>query len=179
VDELVDLVHKAHAGDQRAGEQILIRLQPVFQRFFQKRIGNKTDADDLVQNSLLRVHRGLPDLKDPQKLRGFAMKAAFFELNDFYRGRYSIREMLLEALPENETSQAESEYSNRLDVAAALDALSPRARQIIVMREQGYRYEEIAGMIDSTEAAVKMQVKRAFQKLRGLLSLTAVIFPWM
>ncbi|TDI72750.1 MAG: RNA polymerase sigma factor [Bacteroidetes bacterium] len=178
MDELIDLVHRAQAGDQPAEEQILIRLQPVFQRFFRKRLGTKTDVDDLVQNSLLRIHRGLTDLKDPEKLRGFAMKAAFFELNDFYRGRYSIREILLEALPERESEGDESAYLNRLDVSTALNGLTPKARQIIVLREQGYRYEEIASMIDSTEAAVKMQVKRAFKKLRKLLIILIVTFPW-
>jgi RNA polymerase sigma-70 factor (ECF subfamily) len=179
MDDLVQLVHSAQAGDQRAGEQLLIQLQPVFQRFFRKRIGAKIEVDDLVQNSLLRVHRGLPDLKDPEKLRGFAMKAAFFELNDFYRGRYSIRELLLEALPEKEAYNAESVYIDELDVAAALKDLSPRAREIVVLREKGFRYEEIATMIDSTEAAVKMQVKRAFKKLREILTLLFAFFPWI
>jgi RNA polymerase sigma-70 factor (ECF subfamily) len=179
MDDLVQLVQRAQAGDQPAGEQILIRLQPVFQRFFRKRIGAKMEVDDLVQNSLLRVHRGLSDLKDPDKLRGFAMKAAFFELNDFYRGRYTIKELLLEALPEKEVNDAENVYIDELDVAAALQDLSPRAREIVVLREKGFRYEEIATMIDSTEAAVKMQVKRAFKKLRELLTLILALIPWI
>jgi RNA polymerase sigma-70 factor (ECF subfamily) len=38
------------------------------------------------------------------------------------------------------------------------------------LKLMGYRYEEIADMIDSTEAAVKMQVKRAVERLRDLLA---------
>ena len=47
--------------------------------------------------------------------------------------------------------------------------LSPRARYILELREYGYRYKEIADMIDTSEAAVKMQVKRAFERMRRLL----------
>jgi RNA polymerase sigma-70 factor (ECF subfamily) len=37
------------------------------------------------------------------------------------------------------------------------------------LREYGYIYREIAQMLDTTEAAVKMQVKRAFEKMRDAL----------
>ena len=37
------------------------------------------------------------------------------------------------------------------------------------LREYGYRYEEIANIVGSTEAAIKMQVKRAFEKMRDML----------
>ena len=51
----------------------------------------------------------------------------------------------------------------------ALSAISPKARQILELREYGYRYKEIADMIDTSEAAVKMQVKRAFERMRKVL----------
>jgi RNA polymerase sigma-70 factor (ECF subfamily) len=38
------------------------------------------------------------------------------------------------------------------------------------LREYGYLYREIAQMLDTTEAAVKMQVKRAFEKMKDALS---------
>jgi RNA polymerase sigma-70 factor (ECF subfamily) len=47
--------------------------------------------------------------------------------------------------------------------------LSPKAQRIIELREYGYRYREIAQMIDTTEAAIKMQVKRAFDKIRDTM----------
>ncbi len=56
-----------------------------------------------------------------------------------------------------------------MDIESALAEFSPRARKIIELREIGYRYEEIADMIGRTEAAVRMQVKRAFEKLIKLL----------
>jgi len=81
-------------------------------------------------------------------------------------------------LPLNRTTDAD-DGSDRVDVETALEQLSPKARRIIELREYGYKYREIAQMIDTTEAAIKMQVKRAFDKMRDAITLlfTLVTFP--
>ena len=61
----------------------------------------------------------------------------------------------------------------RMDAERALGLLSEKARTILEMREYGYRYAEIARSLDMTEAAVKMQVKRALRKLRKVLGESA------
>ena len=98
------------------------------------------------------------------------MKAALFELQDFYRGRYSSREALFDPDLPTPGSVGAEDVGLRLDLDAALAALTDHARTILEMRELGYPYSDIAETLDTTEAAVKMQVKRAFEKLRGLLA---------
>jgi RNA polymerase sigma-70 factor, ECF subfamily len=167
---LTDLAERALAGDGRAREQMLGLIEPVLRSFFVRRIGLRVEVDDLVQNTLLRIHTGLQDLKDVSRLKGFAMKAALFELQDLYRGRYRGKERIddLETMVERVTT--EQGTGLRLDVERALETLTPRARRIIELREYGYRYEEIAEMVGTTEAAVKMQVKRAFERMRDTLA---------
>jgi RNA polymerase sigma-70 factor (ECF subfamily) len=60
-------------------------------------------------------------------------------------------------------------------VEKALDVLTPKARRIMELREYGYIYREIAQMLDTTEAAVKMQVKRAFEKMRDALGVVLLL----
>jgi RNA polymerase sigma-70 factor (ECF subfamily) len=60
-------------------------------------------------------------------------------------------------------------------VEKALEALSPKARRIMELREYGYLYREIAQMLDTTEAAVKMQVKRAFDTMKEALSVLLIL----
>jgi len=175
MQELTDLVVSAKNGDEAALSGLLKRLESPIRAFFISRIGRKPDVDDLVQNTLLRVHRGLPDLKDNARLKAFAMKGALYELQDFYRGRYTTKELLFDAHEPPETSYEGDHPENRLDVEQALSSLSDKARQIIELREYGYKYEEIAGMIGSTEAAIKMQVKRAFEKMRDALSMVLLL----
>lgn len=151
--------------------QLLRELEPRMRAFFIFRIGRKPDVDDLVQNALLRVHRGLSDLKDETRLKAFAMKGALYELQDFYRGRYTAKEALFDIHDAPEVEDHDMPSGDALDLEKALSALSDRAREIIELREYGYRYEEIAEMIGSTEAAIKMQVKRAFERMRDVLGL--------
>ncbi len=173
----IDLVERAQAGDDQAREQLLSSLQPVLRAFFIKRIGLKPTVDDLIQNTLLRVHGGLTALKDPNRLKAFAMKAALFELHDLYRGRYGPKEALYD--PEHPPERAERDDASAgivVDLERALSILTPHARRILELREYGYRYQEIAEMVGTSEAAIKMQVKRAFEKMRNVLTAVVVAF---
>lgn len=168
-----ETVARARRGDAAARQRMLVALKPILTRFFAGRLGERADVDDLVQNTLLRIHTKLDDLHDEARLRGFAMKAALFELHDYYRGRYSAKEQILDA--EQPVADAPEEPGVALDVERALADLSPRARRILELRAYGYRYEEIAGMLESTEAAVKMQVKRALEKVRDRIGALALL----
>lgn len=168
-------VRRAQEGDDQARNELLRRLEPVLRGYFIKRIGKEADVDDLVQNTLMRVHDGLEDLEKPGSLKSFAMKAALFELQDYYRGRYDMKESLYDPdLPLQRTTDPD-DRSAQVDVEKALDVLSPKARRIMELREYGYIYREIAQMLDTTEAAVKMQVKRAFEKMRDVLGVLLVL----
>ena len=167
-------VLRAQQGDRDALDRLLAGLRTVLAAFFTRRVGARVEVDDLVQNTLVRVHHGLPELKDPERLRPFAMKAALFELQDYYRGRYASREQLYD--PEHAPEQpVEPAGADGLDAERALGHLSDRARRVLELRAYGYRYEEIAGLIGSTEAAVKMLVKRSLDKLRGLVGAVALL----
>lgn len=171
-----DAVQRAQSGDERARERLLADLEPILRRFFLSRIGGRTEVDDLVQNTLLRVHTGLEALQNPARLKAFSMKAAVFELQDFYRGRYSGREYLYDPDRPPSDPGGTDHVGLRVDLERALDVLTPKAQKIIELRELGYQYKEIAEMVETTEAAVKMQVKRAFERLRGLLLLLVTLF---
>lgn len=168
------VVERAQKGDDVARSRLLTRLEALFRRFFTSRIGPREEVDDLVQNALLRVHNSLDALQRPDRLKAFAMKAAIFELQDFYRGRYTSREARFD--PDLPTPGVTSPDPSglRVDLERALEVLTPRARRILELREMGYPYREIAEMVDTTEAAVKMQVKRAFERLREVLVLLLV-----
>ncbi|MEZ4700642.1 MAG: RNA polymerase sigma factor [Rhodothermales bacterium] len=174
-----NLVEHARKGDQKALQQILRDLEPVLRGFFVKRIGQKTEIDDLVQNTLLRVHHGLKDLKEAGSLKAFAMKAALFELQDLYRGRYHTRENLFDPEETPHDVDAPAPDGSSIDIERALASLSPKARRIIELKEYGYRYEEIARIVDTTEAAIKMQVKRALEKMRDALMALAGLWLWV
>lgn len=165
-----ELVEQAKSGDERARARLLARLEPLLRAFFVQRIGHRSEVDDLVQNTLVRIHTGLEDLENSERLKAFSMKAALFELQDYYRGRYHPKERLYDPEFPPDDPRLPDSSGARLDAERALATLSERARRIVELREYGYRYEEIARAIGTTEAAVKMQVKRAFERMRQLLA---------
>ena len=171
-------VERAQQGDEQARSELLTALEPILRGYFIKRIGQEAAVDDLVQNTLLRIHEGLADLEKPGSLKAFAMKAAMFELQDYYRGRYDMKEQLYDPELERERSDAAGESLAHVDVDRALDMLPDKTRRILELREYGFKYREIAQMVDLTEAAIKMRVKRAFEKLRdALAAICALLLP--
>jgi RNA polymerase sigma-70 factor (ECF subfamily) len=160
------LVRQAREGDEEAFTALVRTIEPMLRAFFVSRIGRRTEIDDLIQNTLLRLHRGLSDLNDSAKLKSFTMKAAVFELQDYYRGRYGAKEHLVAPELLIDSDRREAPPGVEVDLERLLSVLTDKARTILEMREYGYRYEEIARSLDTTEAAVKMQVKRAFERLR-------------
>ena len=174
-----EAVRQARRGDERAQNALFRAAEPLLRGYFIKRLGDAHAVDDLVQNTLVRLHEGLDDLKKPGSLKAFLMKAALYELQDYYRGRYDMKESLYdpEVPPERSGDAAMADRldegvpaEEEMDVERALAALSNRARRVIELREYGYRYKEIARMVGTTEAAIKMQVKRAFDKMREALA---------
>lgn len=172
---LEHLADRAKNGDEKARNELMKALEPIMRGFFINRIGLRGDIDDLVQNSLVRVHRSLPDLKDNARLQAFAMKGALYELQDWYRGRYRAKERLFDAHFPPDHQIDPFRPADRLDLDRALASLSPKAREIVELREHGFKYDEIARMIGSTEAAIKMQVKRAFERMRGIIQVVILL----
>ncbi len=165
-----ETVLRAQAGDAAARESLLAACLPIMRSFFTGRIGRVPEVDDLTQNALLRVHRGLGALQQADRFKALAMKAALFELQDHYRGRYSTRETLYDPdLPAPGSVDAD-DVALQMDLRNALAGLSDHARRILELRELGYPYLDIAETLGTSEAAVKMQVKRAFEKLRAALA---------
>lgn len=170
-----ELVERAQNGDDQARERLMTALSTLFRRFFISRLGPREEVGDLVQNSLIRIHTSLHALQRTDRLKSFAMKAAVFELHDFYRGRYSPKESRFDPdLPTPGVTQPEK-TGLQVDLERALETLTPKAQRIIELREMGYPYKDIADMLDTTEAAIKMQVKRAFERLRDHLTLILVV----
>jgi RNA polymerase sigma-70 factor, ECF subfamily len=173
----VHTVEKARNGDPHAIDAVLGGVRPVVAAFFAARIGRGPDAEDLTQNTLVRLNRGLSDLNDPSSLKAFTMRAAVFELQDYYRGRGRTREQLFDPHDAPHAAEAAAAVGTEIDLDRALESITPHARRILELRAYGYRYEEIAEMVGSTNAAVKMQVKRALDHLREIVLVMLLGLP--
>ena len=140
--------------------------------------GNRADAEDLTQETCVRVFRSLADRR-PGSFEGWLHRITTNLFLDMVRRRARIRMDLLgdsgDFLPgRGELSSPERGFEHRnldVDIQAALDALPPDFRAPVVLCDiEGLSYEEIAVTLGIKMGTVRSRIHRARSRLRELLA---------
>jgi RNA polymerase sigma factor (sigma-70 family) len=87
VDVDVTLVEAARAGDQYALERLVEVYLPLVYNIVGRALGGGPDVDDVVQESMLRVVRGLPGLREPGGFRSWLVAVAMNQVREHRRSR--------------------------------------------------------------------------------------------
>ena len=136
-------------------------------------------ADDLLQTTLLKVHRARNEYRRELPLRPWIFGiAARVRLDEYRRRQKSPEDLDEEAMTELpeivslvESAAVETEVTERTArVQEAIEAL-PESQRVIVHlhRFEGMTFPEIARVLETTEGAVKLRAFRAYRRLRRLL----------
>jgi RNA polymerase sigma factor (sigma-70 family) len=168
------------AGDRQAFEQLYQQLGPRLHGFFMRSFNNAAVADDLLQTTLLKVHRARADFRGDLKLRPWVFAIAARVRLDEYRRRKHVTEELDEErlasseedgpAPDDAVAARVDEGDRAAQVRAALAALPESQRVIIHLhRFEGMSFAEIATSLGTTEGAVKLRAFRGYERLRKAL----------
>lgn len=169
-----ELVTEARSGDLAAFETLVQRYQEPVVRFCSRMTGSREDAEDIAQDSFVRLYQTLHRLKPKAKFSTYLFTIARNRtLNHLRDGRSRGRD---KAVPLEETSLAvggpSGAYSARRNeitafVDRALERLSADHREVIVLRElEGMDYESIAAIIGCRPGTVKSRLARGREQLR-------------
>lgn len=140
-------------------------LYPPLFRYLQRLTGDPDQADDLAQEAFARLLRHpLPE----REAKPWLFTVATNLVRDAAR-MASRRERLLEAYqpaPQREPGADEAlERNERIAVVrSALEQLRPRDRQLLLMREEGFTYDEMAQAIGVAPSSVGTLLARAFKR---------------
>ena len=185
------LAAQAAAGDDRAFECLLSRYEGRVYRLA-CRLTSETDAPDVLQETFLRVYRGLRTFRGDARfstwLYRIATNAAL--MNRRARGRQPL-EPLDQYLPRFDEHGVHAGTPEELQLASSLDsqALADRARDGLARLPELYRdafvlrdLEElptakVAELLGIEAAAVRQRVHRARLMLRGYLTALAGVKP--
>lgn len=178
---LAALFRKSQAGDRRALQQLCSEIEGILRPYFRSRFRNQALVNDLCQESYLRLLNNFNKVDEPLKLKAFVLKIAFHVMQDHFRKKYQrAEEEFVEAPTSREEfgrfrQQVESTDSpddspiEKMDLEMSLNSLPGKTRTILALRNDGYKFEEIAENLDLSVSAVKMQYKRGMEKLKILL----------
>jgi RNA polymerase sigma-70 factor (ECF subfamily) len=171
------LLARAQAGDRWALEELLRVLAPRLKRWITGRLPpwyrDLSDTDDLVQDTMVRTLRVLPDfeVRHEAALQVYLRQAVWNRLREEIRRarRRPAIEAIDQAVPDAAASPLEQAVGRAaLDrYEAALARLSEDERAAVVGRlEFGYSYPELAAMLGRrTPDAARKLVERAVPRL--------------
>jgi RNA polymerase sigma factor (sigma-70 family) len=174
-----DLVARVRDGDERAFEELIARYESPLVHFCLRMTGSREDAEDLAQETFVRVHRYLNRLKPEAKFStaifGMARNLTLNYLRDGKRrGRGATASLsggTGAEIPVTDPA-ARSDYAARQNemqemIERGLAMLSNEHREVIVLREvQGMDYETIAEVLQCRKGTVKSRLARARAHLR-------------
>lgn len=185
----MDWTDEEAASETQRGNQYAFRVlverysRPIFRLAF-RMTGNEQDAEDLVQETFLRVYKYIDNFDGRASFSTWIYRIATNCSLDFLRAR-KVRAQLnadmskndsanwLEQIAANEPSPDRLTQSGRIAVrmTVALAELTEPERAAFVLRHyEGRSIDEIASNLGVRQGAAKQAIFRAVQKLRRSLA---------
>jgi len=159
---------RAAGGDAAAFAALIRRHQAALVNFF-RRLGASNEAEDVAQETFLRVWRYRTRYRPTAKFTTFLFALARHAWADHLR-RAQKQERVAErvgaeAAPHDAVTQEAA--PQRLDAQVALAALPEKLRLVVVMSlYQGLRYEEIGAALGVPVGTVKSRMFLAMARLK-------------
>jgi RNA polymerase sigma-70 factor (ECF subfamily) len=146
---------------------------PVY-RYLYRLIGNQREAEDLVQETFLRLYIYLDEGHRPENTRAWVFRVAHNLAVDKRRKRIPvafgngprwdwIQEHEIDPAPDAEQNLLQMERRQR--VRKSLTRLSPQERHCLDLRTEGLCYREIAEVLGIRPVTVVTFLRRAIQKI--------------
>lgn len=178
------LLRAAQGGSTHAMERLLMRAQEVAYRFSQHVCGHADDADDAMQEALLKTYRYATRIREPEAFRTWLYRtvknacligrrrrvqepAHMVSLDELMPTFDGERRSLEVADPGRRPDEQAINAALRRRLQKALATLPPTYRLVVFLREmEGLSTRQVAKVTGVSEANVKTRLHRARLMLR-------------
>lgn len=178
-----ELIRRFRDGESHAFNGLAGRWHRRLYNFILRQVGDREDAHDLCQKVLIKAHRNLRRLRDPDKFATWIYQIAVNTCRDELRRRRRHPTISLENLEHGYDSRPAGMVNNsaRTDTAIhrcelrdllnrALQCIPQEQRIVVVMKEyEQLKFTEIAAILNLSVNTVKSRLYYGLNKLRKLL----------
>jgi RNA polymerase sigma-70 factor (ECF subfamily) len=161
------------SGDLHGYERLYAMHGARMKNLARNVLGNPTDAEDAVQETFLKVQRGIASFRGHSSFVTWAYRILINTCYDARRSRMRKKEIAnddSEGTPRLEPRAPGAHPTLRMALERALEKLTRHQRDVFLLYEvEGFRHAEIAGMLELTETASKNTLFQAKKNLRRML----------
>lgn len=174
-----ELIRRCQAGDPRFYEPLVRAYEPVGIRVALGMMGNRDDARDALQDAFVQAYEALSTFDSRRPFGPWFLQILRNKCRDQLRSRASRFRLEtpsdgLERHPADPRLGPEGQRQRtaaRETLWEALGVLPPEHREILILKElEGFRYGEIAGILEIPEGTVASRLFHARQALRDALN---------
>ena len=166
------LLSRLHQGDNVSFEALFHRHYKRLYGLVFRLVGNRTEAEDIVQEVFIRLHQRPPnDAREEHNVSAWLYRVATNTAYNAVRSRNRLWQRNQHLVPEKidgvagPEKAAEQEEEAQL-VRAALAKLSPMHGQLLLLRQLGLSYAELAEICDVNQNSVGKTLSRAAEAFR-------------
>ncbi len=175
--DTTELVAAAKGGDREAFDELVRVTHADTYTLAYRLTGDEEDARDVVQEAYLRAYRGLNRFRGDAQFSTWMYRitanCAATHLGRRARHRHDEleeAEAVADTRPDHDPQLRADADDLRGRLRVALDALPPRLRAVVVLRDvYDMPHESIAAELGISESAAKVRLHRARNKLREQL----------
>ncbi len=169
------------AGNSAAFRIIFERYAPLLLRAMLRELYVREEANDLVQQTFLQLHRARADFDRGQKLKPWLFTIAMNLKREYFRRKKRRPERSLDSASVAEPMVA-ALGANRVDaqrtLARVLGDLPADQREVIELHWfDGLEFPEVAQVVGASVSAVKVRAHRGYVRLRAALGEDAPVLP--
>lgn len=154
-------IRKAQRGDHEAFTRLFRQLEAQLYRVAKTILIQDEDCADALQETTLKVYKGLTSLKQPRFFKTWVIRILINECNQLLRMRE--RTVTVAEVPEEtDASYNHFEDSGAVDLQSCVNRLDESLRLAIVLfYYEDLSIKQIAGVLGISEGAVRARLHRA------------------
>ena len=180
------LIERASSGDPAAFNRLMEMHEKKMYAVALRMCGNREDAQDCLQEAMLRVYRAIGGFKGQSSFSTWLYRITMNTCLDELRRKKNKQSTSLDNLLEQGWSPSDDEGTPekhavraemRRELNQAIQELPEDMRSAVVLRDiQGFAYDEIAEMLETNVGTIKSRISRGREKLREILSKKPELF---